>query len=68
MNKILYVVYADTYNDDSWGIEVQLFGVADNENDIKAMCEAVKKQGYAAMVKEISLNQYCEEFLGGYYE
>lgn len=67
MNKILYVVYADTYDDD-WGIEVTMFGVADNENDMKEMCEAVKKQGYHARVKEVFLNQYCKEFLGGYYE
>ena len=67
MSKILYVVYADTY-DDSWGIEVQLFGVADNENDMRAICEAVKKQGYSARVEKVFLNQYCEEFLGGYYE
>lgn len=67
MNKILYVVYADIYDGD-WGIELAMFGVADNENDMKEMCEAVKKQGYQARVKEVSLNQYCEEFLGGYYE
>lgn len=67
MNKVLYVVYADTF-EDNWGVEVQLFGVADNKNDMQEMCEAVKKQGYQARVKEVSLNQYCEEFLGGYYE
>lgn len=67
MNKILYVVYADTYDDD-WGIEITLFGVADNEDDMKEMCEAVKKQGYYAKVKEVSLNQNCEELLGIYCE
>jgi hypothetical protein len=67
MSKILYVVYADTYDDD-WGIELQLFGVADNENDMKEMCEAVRKQGYQARVKEVLLNQYCKKFLGSYFK
>ena len=67
MDKILYVVYADTY-EDSWGATIEIFGVADNENDLKKICETVKKNGYSAKVEEITLNKYCNRCLGGYYE
>ena len=51
LDKILYVVYADTH-EDSWGATIEMFGVADNENDLKKICETVKKNGYSAKVVE----------------
>lgn len=66
-DKILYVVYADTH-DDSWGAMIEIFGVADNENDLNKMCETVKKNGYSAEVEEVALNKYCNRCLGGYFE
>lgn len=66
MDKILYVVYADTHSD-CWGIEIEMFGVADNENDLKEMCETVEKNGYNARVKEVALNKYCRKYLGSYF-
>ena len=67
MDKILYVVYADTY-EDSWGAVIEMFGVTDNENDLKKICETVKKDGYSAEVEEVTLNKYCNRCLGCYYE
>lgn len=67
MDKILYVVYADTH-EDSWGATIEMFGVADNENDLKKMCETVKKNGYSASVEEVALNKYCRRLLGCYFE
>lgn len=67
MDKILYVVYADTH-EDSWGATIEMFGVADNENDLKKICETVKKEGYSVEVEEVTLNKYCNRYLGGYYE
>lgn len=67
MDKILYVVYADTY-EDSWGATIEIFGVADNENDLKKICGTVKKNGYSANVEEVTLNKYCNRYLGGYFE
>ena len=31
----LYVITANTYHYDCWGEEISLFGVCDNENDLK---------------------------------
>jgi hypothetical protein len=67
LDKVLSVIYADTY-DDSWGSTIEIFGVADNESDIEKICKAVKKDGYHLQVKEVTLNEYCRRYLGGYYE
>ena len=34
MNKTLSIIYADTH-DDSWGSTIEVFGIADNKEDIK---------------------------------
>lgn len=43
MDKVLSVVYADTYND-SWGSTIEVFGVADNKEDIEKICNLVQKK------------------------
>ena len=67
MDKVLSVVYADTY-DDSWGSTIEIFGIVDNEEDVKKICESVEKDGYYPQVEEVALNEYCRRYLGGYYE
>lgn len=66
-DKILYVVYANTYND-CWGAEIEIFGIADNEEDMNKIFNMVQKEKYCPQVEELTLNQYCRKYLGGYYE
>lgn len=67
LNKTLSIIYADTY-DDSWGSTIEVFGIADNEEDIEKICNSVEKEGYYAQVETVTLNEYCRRYLGGYYE
>ena len=67
LNKTLSVIYADTY-DDSWGSTIEVFGIADNEEDVEKICNSVKKEGYYAQIETVTLNEYCRRYLGGYYE
>ena len=69
LNKILSIIYADTYNS-SWGSTIEVFGIgiADNEEDTKKICNSVGKEGYYAQVETVTLNEYCRRYLGGYYE
>ena len=45
LNKTLSIIYADTY-DSSWGSTIEVFGIADNEEDTKKICNSVEKEGY----------------------
>ena len=67
LNKTLSIIYADTY-DDSWGSTIEVFGIADNEEDVEKICNSVKKEGYYAQIETVTLNEYCRRYLGGYYE
>ena len=67
LSKTLSIIYADTY-DDSWGSTIEVFGIADNEEDVKKICNNVKKEGYYAQIETVTLNEYCRRYLGGYYE
>ena len=67
LNKTLSIIYADTY-DDSWGSTIEVFGIADNEEDVKKICSNVEKEGYYAQVETVTLNEYCRRYLGGCYE
>lgn len=67
MNKELSVIYADTYSD-SYGAAIEIFGVADNEEDVEKICNEVQKEGYFAQVETVTLNEYCKKYLGGYFE
>lgn len=67
MNKILSIIYADTY-DDSYGSTIEVFGIADNEEDMEKICNSVAKEGYYAQVETVTLNEYSRRYLGGYYE
>ena len=48
LNKTLSVIYADTY-DDSWGSTIEVFGIADNEEDIEKICY----KNFYRVIKEI---------------
>ena len=63
----LYVISADTYND-SWGSQISMFGVFDEEHIYDALEELQKEYDYYFEVKEISLNKRNETYLGGYCE
>ena len=67
LNKTLSIIYAETY-DDSWGSTIEVFGIADNEEDVEKICNSVKKEGYYAQIETVTLNEYCRRYLGGYYE
>ena len=63
----LYVISADTYND-SWGSQISMFGVFDEEHVYDALKELQKEYDYYFEVNEISLNERNETYLGGYFE
>lgn len=63
----LYVISADTYND-SWGSQISIFGVFDEEHVYDALEELQKEYNYYFEVNEISLNERNETYLGGYFE
>ena len=67
MDGILSVIYADTY-DSSCGATIEIFGVADNEEDADKIYKSVERDGYDARVEKVTLNEYCRRYLGGYYE
>lgn len=69
MNKRmkLYVISADTYND-SWGSQISIFGVYDEDHVDIALKGLQEKYDYYFEVNEISLNECNETYLGGYFE
>lgn len=66
-DKQISVVFANTYGD-CWGATIEMFGVADNEDDLKKICDFVESEGYFPQVETIPLNKTCQSYLGGYYE
>ena len=65
----LYVVTVDTYTD-SYGAEITLFGVFDNEKQAKQRVENMirKNPFFKFNITKIKMNRGIEEHLGGYYE
>ena len=63
----LYVISADTY-EDSWGAQISIFGVYDEEHVHSALEELKKKHDYFFKVDEINLNERSKTYLGGYFE
>ena len=51
----LYVISADTYND-SWGSQISMFGVFDEEHVYDALEELQKEYDYYFEVNEIALS------------
>lgn len=67
LGKVLNIIYADTYAD-NWGSTIEMFGISDNEEDTKKICDMVNKEGYRAQVETVTLNKYYRRYLGGYSE
>lgn len=61
------VVFANTYKE-CYGIEITLFGVATNKDDLEKIKARVIKEGYIPQTNIISLNEYQERYLDAYYE
>lgn len=67
MNNKVILIYADTY-DDSYGCEIEIFGIATDKEKKKEICQEVKKQGFRPKCITIPLDTYCRKYLGGFYE
>lgn len=63
----LYVISANTY-EGSWGAEINIFGVYDEEHVQRAFEELEEKYNYFFKVDEINLNERSKTYLGGYFE
>ena len=63
----LYLVMADTY-DDMYGTMISCFGIATNEESLKAMVKKTGEKGFFAKITEVDSDSVVEEYLGGYYE
>lgn len=67
----LYIVSANTYKEDTYGIEIRLLGIADNEEDLqKIINKAHEKYGCGLLthVDKVLLNASTNLYLGSYYE
>ncbi len=69
--SLLYIVSANTYKEDTYGIEIRLLGIADNEEDLqKIINKAHEKYGCGLLVHvdKVLLNTSTNLYLGSYYE
>ena len=65
---IVYVITADTYQD-NYGAEISMFGVFEDETKAnEAVKELNKKYNYYFEIKPTELNKINEVHLGGFYE
>ena len=63
----LYIVTANTYAD-SYGAEIELLRVADNEADANESVEYAKSKGWNPTIAIEELNKPTRKYLGGYVE
>jgi hypothetical protein len=63
----LYVVTADTYRE-SWGADIELLRVTDNEDDARDSVKYAKSKKWYPNVETIELNKPTRRYLGGYCE
>lgn len=66
MDKVT-VIFADTYKD-SYGSTIELFGIATSEEKIDEICKRVVSEGYYPETINMTMDEYCNRYLGGYYE
>lgn len=65
----LYVVTADTYIEDSCGASIKLFGIfSDMDKAIARKRELEVRHKYFVQIDEVSMDVYCDVFLGEYIE
>lgn len=62
------IIYADTYTEDCWGSDIELFGIATEKSEVEKICNKVKEKGYLPQTNSIPINKYYRKFLGGYCE
>lgn len=58
----LYVISANTY-EDSWGVEINILGVYDEEHVQRALEELEEKYSYFFKVDEINLNERSKTYV-----
>lgn len=63
----VYVVTADTYNDD-YGAAISLFGIFTTQRRAEQRKSDLEKLGYGVDINEITIDKNCEIYLGGYVE
>lgn len=63
----VYVVTADTYNDD-YGTDISLFGIFTTQSKAEQRKLDLSKLGYDVDINETTINKNCEIYLGGYIE
>lgn len=63
----LYVVTANTYTD-SWGADIELLRISDNEEQANESIEYAKSKGWFHRLQIIELNKPTRRYLGGYIE
>lgn len=65
----LYVLTADTYTEDPCGSSIKLFGVFSEKSKAETRKQSLERNHkYDFTVDEISLDECCEIYLGGYIE
>lgn len=65
----LYVLTADTYVEDPCGSSIKLFGVFSGKSKAEMRKRSLERNHkYDFAVGEVSLDEYCEIYLGGYIE
>lgn len=63
----VYVVTADTYND-NYGTEISLFGIFTTQRKAEQRKYDLAKIGYDVDINETDVDKKCEIYLGGYIE
>lgn len=63
----VYVVTADTYNDD-YGTDISLFGIFTTQRKAEQRKLDLSKLGYDVDINETTVDKNCEIYLGGYVE
>ena len=63
----IYVISANTY-EGSWGAQISIFGVFDEDHVHDALEELQKEYDYFFETNEVNLNECNETYLGGYFE
>lgn len=64
----LYIVTADTYQDDIYGSTIELLLISDNPDDADKCARDATKNGWEVCIDAVTLNQSVRIPIGGYIE
>lgn len=68
MNKTVYIVYGDTY-EEPYGSEITLFGIFTTIDGAQhCLQEILKQYGDIGNIEEIEMDKVIDKYLGGYWE